>query len=81
MDSGGQEGQDVAFSSKEGIYAPQLQITRGQDIQLPGDGNNDGKVDGQDFIIWLTHYGQNVSGASNGDFDDNGKIDIADYVI
>jgi hypothetical protein len=49
--------------------------------EVPGDGNGDGLVNGQDFIIWLTHYGQNVSGASNGDYDDNNRVEIADYII
>ncbi len=48
---------------------------------LPGDSNNDGKVDGVDFVAWLNHYNQNVSGASNGDFDNNGKVDGVDYSI
>jgi len=47
----------------------------------PGDGNNDGVVDGQDFIIWLIHFGQNVSGVNNGDYDDNGQVGISDYLI
>jgi hypothetical protein len=46
-----------------------------------GDGNNDGKVDGLDFIIWLIHYGQNVSGNTNGDYDGNGSVGIGDYLI
>jgi len=47
----------------------------------PGDGNSDGLVDGQDFIIWLSHYGQNISGNSNGDYDGNGSVGIGDYII
>ena len=47
----------------------------------PGDGNGDGNVDGQDFIIWLTHFGQNVSGNRNGDYDGSGSIEIGDYVV
>ena len=47
----------------------------------PGDGNGDGIVNGQDFIIWLIHFGQNVSGASSGDYNDNGKIEIGDYIV
>lgn len=50
-------------------------------IPSPGDGNNDGFVNGQDFIIWLTHFGQSVSGANNGDYDGNEKVEIGDYVI
>lgn len=47
----------------------------------PGDGNNDGLVDGKDFVIWLSHFGQDVSGANNGDYDDNGRVRLYDYVI
>jgi hypothetical protein len=47
----------------------------------PGDGNGDGRVDGRDFIIWLSHFGQDVSGAHNGDYDNNGRVRIYDYVI
>jgi hypothetical protein len=47
----------------------------------PGDGNNDGLVDGRDFIIWLLHYGQDVSGVNNGDYNDSGEVEIGDYVV
>lgn len=47
-----------------------------------GDANGDGRVDGIDYVIWLNHYGQNVSGGvSQGDFDRNGKVDGIDYVV
>jgi parallel beta-helix repeat protein len=49
--------------------------------QIPGDGNGDGQVDGQDFIIWLIHFGQNVSGVSNGDYDKNDNVEIGDYKV
>ena len=48
---------------------------------IPGDGNGDGLINGVDFVIWLTHFGQNVSGAVNGDYDANGKVEIKDYII
>ena len=48
---------------------------------MPGDGNGDGRVDGKDFIIWLSHYGQNVSGANNGDYDENNTVNFSDYII
>lgn len=48
---------------------------------LPGDGNNDRLVDGKDFIIWLIHFGQNLSGANNGDYNDTGKVEIGDYLV
>lgn len=49
---------------------------------IPGDANNDGKVDGLDYVIWLNNYNQLTSnGSSKGDFDNNGKVDGLDYVI
>jgi len=48
---------------------------------VKGDGNNDGKVDGKDFIIWLSHFGQSVSGANNGDYDGNEKVEMGDYLV
>ncbi|CAN5353509.1 hypothetical protein BH10PAT1_BH10PAT1_5270 [soil metagenome] len=36
---------------------------------------------GFDYTIWLSHFGQNISGISNGDFNNNGKVDGVDYVI
>jgi len=50
-------------------------------VQIPGDANGDGRVDGVDYVIWLNHYNQNVSGANNGDFNNSGVVDGADYVI
>ena len=48
----------------------------------PGDGNGDGRVDGADFIIWLTHFGQSTTRKNlDGDFDGNGTVQIADYRI
>lgn len=47
----------------------------------PGDANGDNIVDGRDYIVWLLHYGQNVSGATNGDFDNNYVVDGRDYVV
>ncbi len=48
---------------------------------VPGDANNDGKIDGLDYVVWLTHYNTNASGAQNGDFNNNGRVDGLDYVI
>lgn len=44
-------------------------------------GNNEGRVDGQDFVIWLSHFGQNISGFSNGDYDGNSIVNIYDYIV
>jgi hypothetical protein len=49
---------------------------------LAGDANNDGKVDGIDYVIWLNNYGStNSSGPSQGDFNADTKVDGIDYVI
>ncbi len=51
-------------------------------VRKPGDANNDGKVDGLDYVIWVDNYGI-TSGAkfSLGDFNGDGKVDGLDYVI
>jgi hypothetical protein len=49
---------------------------------LPGDTNGDNKVDGVDYVTWLTHYNQQTSdGVKDGDFNNDGKVDGVDYVI
>lgn len=49
---------------------------------LPGDANNDGFVDGLDYVVWLNHYNTQVTvGASSGDFNSDGKVDGLDYII
>ncbi|KKQ46373.1 MAG: hypothetical protein US62_C0001G0016 [Candidatus Woesebacteria bacterium GW2011_GWA1_37_8] len=50
-------------------------------LPIPGDANGDGEVDGADYVIWLTHYNQNVTGPANGDFNNSGVVDGADYII
>jgi phosphatidylinositol-3-phosphatase len=50
-------------------------------LAKPGDFNSDGKVDGLDYVIWLSHYRQNVNGINNGDANSDGKVDGLDYVI
>jgi hypothetical protein len=48
----------------------------------PGDSNNDTKVDGIDYLTWLTHYNQTTLNVNkDGDFNANGKVDGADYII
>jgi len=49
-------------------------------IIKPGDANGDGKVNIQDYTVWLSHFGQNISGPVNGDFNNNGKVDGIDFV-
>ncbi len=49
---------------------------------IPGDANDDRKVDGVDYMIWLNHYNtQTTSGRSVGDFNSDQKVDGIDYII
>ena len=43
--------------------------------------NGDGHVNGLDYLIWLTYYGQTISGPEYGDFNNNGAVNGADYLI
>ncbi len=50
--------------------------------QKDGDANNDGMVDGKDYIIWVIHYGiTNPSGYADGDFNEDMKVDGKDYIV
>jgi hypothetical protein len=49
---------------------------------IEGDANCDGKVEGIDFTIWLTHYNQSTTqGSAFGDFNADSKVDGIDFVI
>jgi M6 family metalloprotease-like protein len=49
---------------------------------LLGDANEDGKVDGVDFVVWLNNYStQALGGRTVGDFNEDSRIDGLDYVI
>jgi len=49
---------------------------------IPGDANADGKVDGLDYVIWLTNYAAPAPiGPTDGDFNSDAKVDGLDYVI
>lgn len=54
-------------------------------VSTPGvtaDGNGDGKVDGLDYLLWATHFGQTVTGGpAEGDFNNDGKVDGLDYLV
>jgi hypothetical protein len=50
---------------------------------LLGDANNDRKVDGIDYIVWLQNYNPTATisgGASKGDFNSDSKVDGVDYI-
>jgi fibronectin-binding autotransporter adhesin len=48
---------------------------------LKGDGNMDGQVNGQDFLVWQNNYGTSVTGgATKGDYDGNGIVNGNDFL-
>ena len=47
---------------------------------LAGDGNLDGTVDGQDFLIWNDHKFTNTPHFCSGDFNGDGSVDGQDFV-
>lgn len=78
--------KDVALKigdfSSSAQTQPQPSPITSPSSSLIGDANNDGKVDGLDYVIWLNNYDrEGVSGHQNGDFDNNGKVDGVDYVL
>jgi probable HAF family extracellular repeat protein len=48
---------------------------------LPGDANEDGKVDVNDLTIVLSHYGQTGTTWNQGEFTGDGKVDVNDLTI
>jgi len=51
-------------------------------ILKPGDANEDGKVNGIDYIIWLQHYGYlSIYGHLHGDFNEDKSVNGQDYVL
>ena len=61
-------------------------LVGGQNPQLPGDANKDGKVDGSDVTILAGNWQHGVTGLANatwemGDFNGDGKVDGSDVTI
>ena len=55
-------------------------------VELPGDANGDGVVDGLDYIIWAEHFGEMdppdaLDGPADGDFNNDAVVDGNDYLI
>ena len=49
---------------------------------LPGgDYDNDGDVDGADYVLWRNTQGQSVSPGTGADGDFNGQVNSADYTV
>lgn len=50
--------------------------------QTTGDANNDGRVDGVDYVVWLNNFNNDTTGGpSQGDFNNDGRVDGVDYVV
>ena len=50
--------------------------------QLPGDIDDNGKVDTLDYYIFIANFDKNGSpGFISSDIDKNGKVDIFDYNV
>jgi len=48
----------------------------------PGDANEDGVIDGVDYVIWLNNYNTTTSNLhTDGDFNGDGVVDGVDYVV
>lgn len=48
-------------------------------VGLPGDYNNDGKVDGDDYVIWKQSFNSTTDLAADGN--GNNVVDAADYTV
>ncbi len=78
-----------SVESKENSNPPQLIVSAAgggtnptsKPGGLSGDANGDGKVDGLDYVVWITNYNTTTNqGAAKGDFDGSGFVDGLDYV-
>lgn len=73
-------GNDVWFSSSEGISPPELVIEL-SNPSLLGDYNRDGTVDQADHSFWATSYGGTSGVSLQADGNNDGVVDAADYTI
>ncbi|OGG17576.1 hypothetical protein A3D05_06170 [Candidatus Gottesmanbacteria bacterium RIFCSPHIGHO2_02_FULL_40_24] len=50
--------------------------------RIPGDADNNGKVDGLDYVLWLNNYNFTTEmGPEKGDFNGDYKVNGLDYVV
>ena len=48
---------------------------------MPGDYNNDGKVDDADYLVWRANFGKSVTPGMLGDGTMDGVVDAADFAV
>jgi endonuclease I len=58
-----------------------MSLTLTGTVRLAGDYNGDGSVDGGDYLVWRTNYGQSASAFGGADGDGDTIIDDADYDV
>jgi hypothetical protein len=62
------------------MYALQIATELVPDLRIPGDANNDGRVDLSDFLILRRNFGGNGT-FDDGDFNGDGVINLSDFLI
>ena len=68
---------ELFFTANDGIHGREPWRLTSND-PIPGDTNNDGRVDATDLNTLGIHWQQEVFGASHGDFNDDGRVDAED---
>ena len=48
---------------------------------IPGDANNDGSTDFQDFLILANNFGKEDAAFADGDFDGDGRVSFLDFLV
>jgi len=71
------EGFDILMANNDPLLPKMKKY-----VVTNGDANGDGKTNGQDYVIWLTHYGtQTTQGIAVGDFNQDGVVNGQDYIL
>ncbi|BBO35466.1 ELWxxDGT repeat protein [Lacipirellula parvula] len=72
---------DIYFSGNDGVHGAELWRLFGPK-KLAGDYNDDGRVDGADFLAWQRGYGSAATPAGSGaDGDDDGTVGAGDLKV
>jgi len=64
---------DAALTPSQFLFVP--------NVPLPGDANQNGRIDADDFAAIDRGGARHLTGWSNGDFNDDGTVNAADYTI
>ena len=72
----------LAVNNLSADLAVKIKNLNSQPTVSPGDANNDGLIDGLDYVIWINHYGDAATlGPAQGDFNNDHVVDGVDYII